>query len=104
MFFVISNNFWVVKSLLLFSFTLLFLGFLLLNYSPRNSEAIVFLEVVFVVDITSNEKVWMRRLQLIKESIVDYRQLRDIQEHELSAFLNEMTNAEITDSITLDQL
>ena len=104
MFFVISNNFWVVNSLLLFSFTLLFLGFLLLNYSPRNSEAIVFLEVVFVMDITSNEKVWMRRLQLIKESIVDYRQLGDIQEHELSAFLNEMTNAEITDSITLNQL
>ena len=78
MFFVISNNFWVVKSLLLPLFTLLFLSFLLLNYSSRNSEAIVFLEVVLVMDITSNEKVWMRRLQLIKESIVDYWQLRDI--------------------------
>lgn len=103
--FVIASNFRIVKSLLLSLFTLLpFLGFLLLNYSSRNSKAIVFLEVILVVNIASNEKLWVRGLQFIKESIVNYWQLRDIQEHELGAFLNDVTNTKVSDTITLDQL
>ena len=64
-----------ISSLLLAAFLFLFLCLLLPDYTSRNAQAVVFLEIVILVHISSDEKLRVRLLELIQERVVYDRDL-----------------------------
>ena len=64
-----------ISSLLLAAFLLLFLCLLLPDYTSRNAQAVVFLEIVVLVHISSYEKLRVRLLEFIQERIIHDRDL-----------------------------
>ena len=93
-----------LQSLLLAALLLLlFLLFDALN-SPRNSETIVFLEVFVLVDVPPDQQIWVCLFKLIKESIVDDRNLVDVDEGKFLALSEKLLDSEVTHSFALCHL
>ena len=74
-------------SLLLLFLALLFLLFL--DDSSRHAESIVFLEIIVLMHVSSDQQFWIALLQLIEESIVDDWNLVDVHIGQLRAILNQ---------------